>query len=232
MLSSRTLSFMDRSGGVEDELETIECVVPSEAIPGTSINVQTPDGRIYSVVVPEGYKAGDKLRVSVSHSSGEAQVVSAKKEYSTATKTIGAAATGAVIGTLLVGPVVGIVVAGAAVYATTRDDQVGDVARNVGSYAASAFDKGAELAKQYQIPEKLNAAASATKSKLMEINEEYKVTEKVSQGASVAATKAKEMDERYGISSKAGSLLSQGASMAASSISRSMMGSSQGTERK
>ena len=223
---------MDRSGDVEDELETIECVVPADAVPGTSINVQTPDGRIYSVVVPEGYKAGDRLRVSVSHSSGEAQILSAKKEYTSATKAIGAAATGAVIGTLLVGPVVGIVVAGAAVYATTREDQIGDAARNVGTYAVSAFDKGTELAKQYHVPEKINAAASATKSKLMEINVEYKVTERISQGASAAASKAKEMDERYGISSKAGSLLSQGVSMAASSISKSVMRPTSGNERK
>ena len=211
---------MQDSDSVDDELETIECVVPPEASSGTSINVQTPNGKIYAVVVPEGYKPGDKLRVSVSHSSGEAQIVYTKQEHSAASKAVGAAATGAVIGTLLVGPVVGIVVAGVAVYATTREDRIGEVARNVGSLAVSAFDKGTDLAKQYHLPEKLAAAAHATKSKLVEINDEYKVTEKVSQGAGVVADKAKELDQKYGISSKTGDLFKQGVSLATSSLSK------------
>jgi hypothetical protein len=217
---------------IDDEMETIETYVPAGIKPGESMNVQTEDGRIFSVVVPEGLQVGDKLRVSVSHSSGSSQVMSHNKEYSDSQKSIGAAAAGAVIGTLLLGPIVGVVVAGVAVYATTRDDKIGDVSRSVGMAAMSVFDKGSELATKYQVKEKLSAAGNATVSKFNEIDSEYHVRDKVSEGASVLAAKAKELDAKHGISSKAASLVTSGVAMAATEMFKASTRAPSSTARK
>jgi hypothetical protein len=100
---------------------------------------------------------------------------------------IGAAAAAAVAGTLIIGPVTGVCVAGAALYATTREDEVGQIARKVrasltfcvdanihailplithllqaGSAACYAYD----TAKQNGVFDKLMTAGKATLDKV------------------------------------------------------------------
>ena len=48
---------------------------------------------------------------------------------------LGAAGLAAVAGALMVGPVTGVCVAGVALYATTREDEMGTAARQAGSAA-------------------------------------------------------------------------------------------------
>lgn len=56
--------------------------------------------------------------------------------------TMGAAATlGAVAGAIVMGPLTAVAAAGAAAYATTRGDDVGNMARATGKQALTAFEK-------------------------------------------------------------------------------------------
>ena len=103
------------------------------------------------------------------------QAVATAGGYSTVA---GAAAVGATAGALLMGPMSAVVAAGAAAYATTRKDSVGDVARSTGETAA------------------------ATASGLKKFNDEHKITSKVYDAGVAAAAKAKEVNAKYGISTK------------------------------
>ena len=89
---------------------------------------------------------------------------------------LGAAGLAAVAGALMVGPVTGVCVAGAALYATTREDEMGTAARQAGSAACYAFD----AAQKYGVFDKLKTVGAATMQKAQQVNNEYHVTERVS----------------------------------------------------
>ena len=108
---------------------------------------------------------------------------------------LGAVAVGGILATLVVGPVTGVAVAGAALYACTRKDNIGEVARTTGSLAAAGFDKMVELDSQYKIVDQLKDATSAAYSKAKEINNEYKITDQV-------ISRAKELDAKYDLTAK------------------------------
>ena len=42
----------------------MEVLVPAGAAPGSAIQVQTPDGQVVNVTVPDGCAEGDKIEVS------------------------------------------------------------------------------------------------------------------------------------------------------------------------
>jgi hypothetical protein len=82
-----------------------------------------------------------------------------------------------VAGVILIGPITGIVVAGAALYATTREDRIGDVARKGGVAACSAYDFGMQKAKEHNVFDRLKDAAAITMKKAKEVDNEMKITE-------------------------------------------------------
>lgn len=109
---------------------------------------------------------------------------------------IGAAAVGAIagvtvlsmIGLVIPAAVVGLVGGAAAgVYAVTRNDEVGNQARRVGSTVGVVIDKATELSKEHKIPEKVGSVAETTYEKAKEIDKEYKVSDKVAMAAEAAA---------------------------------------------
>lgn len=198
---------------VVDE-EIIDIIIPAGVSAGESINVQTVDGRIFSVIVPRGSYPGEHLIVAIDCSSSSGATVESipqeKLPHSSNRKAIGATAAAAVIGTLLVGPITGVCVAGVALYATTRSDNVGDAARSAGGAVCSAYDTGAEMSSRYQIPQKIKAAGMATVTKMQEIDSEYKLTEKATVAGKEMAKQAKELDSKYAITATASSALAQG----------------------
>lgn len=213
----------------DNEYDAVECTIPADGRVGEPMHVRMDDGRVFTVIIPENYRPGDQMAVTIPRTPADGAVITTTTETSTFTtnqRAIGAAATGAIVGTLLVGPLVGVVVAGAAVYATTRDDQFGDAARGMGGLACQAYEKGTELATKYQVKDKLQAAGSATVSKLKEINDEYKVTDKVQEVGGKLAKQAGELDEKYGITSKASGLLVAGVSAGAREFLRASSSSS------
>lgn len=63
----------------------------------------------------------------------------------------GAAVVGAAAGAILVGPIVGVVAAGAAAYAATRQDAVGDAARAAGQGVVTVTKKLDEINQEHKI---------------------------------------------------------------------------------
>ena len=90
-------------------------VLPPDAVAGSRLNIQLDDGRVFEIIVPAGTSPGQTINVVVPDSADggvvcesidetNAGVGSEPKKYSSNSKTIGAAATAAVVGTLVVGP--------------------------------------------------------------------------------------------------------------------------------
>jgi hypothetical protein len=97
-------------------------MVPQGAVPGSNLTIQAEDGRLFSIIIPEGVRAGDLLTVDIRDGdTGGSTVVRAEPASTGQLDTtagsssagskaaLGAAAVGAVVGTLLIGPITGIV---------------------------------------------------------------------------------------------------------------------------
>ena len=104
---------------------------------------------------------------------------------------------------MALGPLAGVALAGAALYATTRPDDVGNVARATGNATVKTYDAIVHTAEKHHVGEKISEVTAATCRKAQEINEEYHVTDKLSKAAREAASSAKALDEKYHISDKA-----------------------------
>ena len=175
--------------------------LPPRAAANDRIQVRTPDGRTVEIVVPTGCVGGQSINVVIdnnvtSHSSTTVHDNAYTNTSERSTRAaIGAAAAAAVVGVILIGPVTGVIVAGAAIYATTREDSIGDAARKSGVVACSAYDFGMQKAKEHNVFERLKDASAATYRKAQEINDEHKITE-------TAAARAKELNEDHKITER------------------------------
>jgi hypothetical protein len=129
-------------------------------------------GQIINVVVDDNVISEGST--SVNDTSDQRIVATDPKSNRAA---LGAAAAVAVAGVILIGPITGIVVAGAALYATTRDDNIGDAARKGGAAACSAYDFGMQKAREHNVFSRLQDAAAITMKKAKEVNEELKITD-------------------------------------------------------
>lgn len=199
--------------------------VPEGVYAGSNLNVQAEDGKLFAIVVPDGVGPGDTLCVDIRdagpgatsvvvttpESTAVARADSSASSFSGSRAALGAAAVGAVVGTLLIGPITGVVVAGAALYATTRDDKVGGAARATGTGAVTIFDKARESAEKHHVGEKLAAASAATAKKAAELDEQYKITENVKVATASALSEAKKLNEKYDITGSAARALMSGA---------------------
>ncbi len=199
--------------------------VPEGVYAGSNLNVQAEDGKLFAIVVPNGVGPGDTLCVDIREAGPGAtsvvvttpeskEVVDANSDHSSfsgSRAALGAAAVGAVVGTLLIGPITGVVVAGAALYATTRDDKLGGAARATGSGAVTVFDKARESAEKHHVGEKLAAASAATAKKAAELDEQYKITENVKVATATAISEAKKLNDKYDITGSAARALMSGA---------------------
>ena len=160
-------------------------MLPAGTQPGQNLTVSAPDGRLFTIVIPPGCHAGQTINVVVDNNvaSGSTTQLShpindqpiATTDPSSNRAALGAAGLAAVAGALMVGPVTGVCVAGAALYATTRNDEVGTAARQAGSAACYAFD----AAKKYGVFDKIKTVGAATLEKAQQINNEHRVTERV-----------------------------------------------------
>ena len=155
--------------------------LPPGARPHDRINVSTPDGRVVVIIVPVGYEGEQYINVVVnddyttncSTTMGHSESLQPTENRSNRAA-MGAAAAAAVTGLILIGPVTGIVIAGVALYATTREDSIGDAVRSGGAAACSAFDFGMKKAKDHNIIERLKDAGTATYKKAIAISDEVK----------------------------------------------------------
>jgi hypothetical protein len=91
--------------------------IPRGLRTGDTFIVTQDDGRVFTVVIPEGAIPGGEIEVIVPDEITTAQGTT--DEISLKKSTAGAALAGAVVGTLILGPIGGLVLAGGAAYATT-----------------------------------------------------------------------------------------------------------------
>jgi hypothetical protein len=225
MITFLRMEFEEEEPPRQSQLMAV--VIPPNCYPGQPLNIQTPDGRVFNILIPNGTHPGQTLTVEIlDDAEGGSHVLVAEDTVTTASPqesnkaALGAAAVGAVIGTLLIGPITGVVVAGAALYASTRNDKIGDATRSTGSAAVSAYGKTVEAAEKYHVREKVGAASEATMKKAQEINEQYKVTEHIQSATKEIARGAKELDQKYDITGKTASFLQAGAKATASALSK------------
>lgn len=133
----------------EAATETILVQVPEGMAPGSIIdNVVSANGRIFQVVVPPGAEPGHHYYVDIPEGSpgGLLQVNNTEGGKSSMKIMGGAAAAAGLVGAVVMGPLVGLGMAGAAVYATTRQDNVGEAARATGSATATIGGKAMQIA--------------------------------------------------------------------------------------
>lgn len=213
------------TGATQDEPyianQIVSVVIPAGMGPGDSMNIQTDDGRVFVVVIPDGVLAGQALTVEIVEDAhgGSAVVVTEPKPKSNTSANIGAAAVGAVVGTLLIGPITGVVVAGVALYASTRTDSIGKATRATGGAAATAYDKTAEACEKLKVKDKIVSAGKVTYNKAAEINNEYKVGERVTAASAGVVQGAKDLNTKFNITGSAAKLMSSSAKAAASTYS-------------
>ena len=105
----------------------------------------------------------------------------------------------------------GVVVAGAALYATTREDGVGTAARVTGNTAVSAYDRAAESAEKHHVGEKIAAVSKATYKKTIELDNQYHISENVKSAGAVAISEAQKLNEKYDITGKSSRAIASGA---------------------
>lgn len=159
--------------------------LPIGAVANDRIQVQTPDGRTIEIVVPVGCAGGQNISVVVDNNVATQSTTTSAPNVGSIQTTdlksnravVGAAAAAAVAGVILIGPVTGIIVAGAVVYATTRNDSIGDAARKSGVAACGAYDFGMQKAREHNVFERLKEAGAATYKKAQDVNNELKITE-------------------------------------------------------
>jgi hypothetical protein len=220
--------------------EMVQIFIPSNSLPGDKINVRLLDGRILEIIIPTNCKPGDPLNilvpatvpakplrtnssittVSTSDTTNSITTVTNTNEMSDAKKSVGAAGVALAGGVILSGPVVGVVLAGGALYASTRSDKLGDTTKAVGEATIRAIDKGRELGNKYGVFDKIKEATSATYNKAKEINEEYKVTDKMKVVAISATEKVKELDNKYKISETTSKAVLSGVTAGAREITK------------
>ena len=133
---------------------TYAIVVPANARGGDPLNILVPTIQTTAsappLVPPKPLKVNDAALVTSSNitvpvTDSNNTVAIPNPQMSEAKKTLGAAGVALTAGVLMSGPVVGAILAGGAVYASTRNDKVGETTKAVGEATIRAIDKGREL---------------------------------------------------------------------------------------
>mmetsp|Transcript_9649 Transcript_9649/g.13102 ORF Transcript_9649/g.13102 Transcript_9649/m.13102 type:complete len:255 (+) Transcript_9649:213-977(+) len=120
------------------------------------------------------------------------------------------AAVGGAVGFLVAGPMLAMAGAGAAAYAATRSDSVGDAARSTGQGAVKGFERAKQLDQEHHITEKARSAASAGIEKAKEMNTKYNILGSLSNAFNSGVEKAKEIEAKHNVSSRVGGAMSSG----------------------
>mmetsp|Transcript_39984 Transcript_39984/g.40788 ORF Transcript_39984/g.40788 Transcript_39984/m.40788 type:complete len:290 (+) Transcript_39984:77-946(+) len=206
--------------------QVVQIQIPEGVQAGGKLNIPLEDGRTFEIFVPAGVNEGEVINVVIpstnmstyKESSADQDTANgdekSPKTISGSRVALGAAAATGILATLVIGPVTGIVCAVIGVYATTRDDKIGDIARSTGAATANAYDKAVETESKYGIKDKIKNAGIATYEKAKEINSEYMLTEKANAMATATYTKAVEINEEYKVVDKSKATVSSIASQA------------------
>ena len=120
--------------------QAVKIQVPPGLRPGDSFIVTPPNGRTFTVVVPEGAEPGSFISVVIPDETAPATSTTGYSRNHVSKAAVGAAVVGGVVGGLVFGTVGAVVLAGGAVYcATKNDNKIGDTVRSVGGGAYSGM---------------------------------------------------------------------------------------------
>lgn len=204
--------------------------VPADATPGQSLNVSSPDGRIFEVQVPPGSTPGSTINVIVKKpppSADEAGLPVATSVFSNDGPTIreGAAppdmesepgdvqkrekvdsrSTAAAAGAAGAGAIVGAVVLGGLTGPLVAATMVGGAAM----YATTTDGQAGEAVRT------IGAKSADAAGYIYDKAEEHQVISKMQSAASATAAKAKEINDEYDLTGKAKAGASAAANKAA-----------------
>lgn len=190
--------------------EVLRIMVPQGSPPGSDLNVRTEDGRNFMIVVPPNVNPGDTFCLEVHHDAeggaivtvAEDNVVANANSRQASSAAMGAAAVGAAVGFMVVGPLTAVVAGGAALYATTRGDKVGEVARSTGGVAVSGYTSAKSMAEKYHVNEKIASATKSTVEAAKKIDKDYKVVDTVKSATDEVVKSTREMNQKYDITGK------------------------------
>lgn len=146
-----------KANGVDEQVMKVQ--IPSGLKVGDSFIVTPPDGRVFTVIVPEGAAAGSFIDIIVPQ---DAAVAKDPKAVTMKKSTVGALALGGAVG-LCFGPIGALVMAGAAVAAVSSKGKVGDTSRMVGekTYEAAANAKNWTVQKANELKDKATGGNSS-----------------------------------------------------------------------
>lgn len=190
--------------------EVLRVMVPQGSPPGSDLNVRTEDGRNFMIVVPPNVNPGDTFCLEVHHDAEGGAMVTVAEDHHVAqanskqasSAAMGAAAVGAVVGFMVIGPLTAVVAGGAALYATTRGDKVGEVARSTGGAAVTAYSSAKTMAEKYHVNEKIASATKSTVDAAKRIDNDYKVVDTVKSATDEVVKSTREINEKYDITGK------------------------------
>jgi hypothetical protein len=117
-----------------------------------------------------------------------------------------AAALGGVAGLVLLGPLTAVAAAGAAAYATTRSDEVGDAARTASKVAIDGVAAAKSFDSEHNISGRAVSAAKAAAAKAKELDEKHNLVGRAKAAGAAAVQSAKELEAKHQASCSAGSL--------------------------
>lgn len=165
----------------DDNYAVLSVEIPPDHEPGSKLEVETEDGRVFSIVTNDKTQPGQRLNVRIPVNSESGSTVVVSDDITEASPPRDTA-----------GTIVGTVVEGFDTAVKTAE-----------KYTLFAFQKVKETADKYHIPEKIKTLSDATVQKAREIDEEYKVTEKVTAASHKVMDTAKSIDDKYKISDQA-----------------------------
>uniref|UniRef100_A0A7S0XBN5 Uncharacterized protein n=1 Tax=Chromulina nebulosa TaxID=96789 RepID=A0A7S0XBN5_9STRA len=195
---------------------TLEVAIPDNVEVGSTVNVLY-EGNYYQILVPEN-APGKSIQVvlpnipiidaNTSTEELELEYNTENKKSSNRSYAVAAGVAGAVIGTILVGPLVtgAVVIGGAAVYAASRKKNNDDSTEDNG-IIGKATHKVHEIDSKYEISATATKVVNAGVVKAKEIDDKMKISETLTTVSATITSKVKETDEKFGITTKTNEVL-------------------------
>lgn len=144
---------------VDSQIKKVQ--IPMGLIGGDSFIVTPENGRVFTVVVPEGEIGGNYISIVVPDEAVAVDAEEDPRKLKVSKAAVGAAVVGGIAGAIVLGPLVGLAMAGAAAYATTREHgKIGETARKVGDSSYDGMKKASDW-----VESKISSATSNSSSR-------------------------------------------------------------------
>jgi hypothetical protein len=161
-----------------------------------------------------------QLGMQVSSAAQEAAQRAGGVKVVAATAAVGAACSFMILGGAIGTTFAVVGGAGAAAYATSRDDKIGEAARKVGQVTLAGVDKAKAIDEEHHLTEKAATAAKTGVAKAREVDAKYGISDKVSTGAGAAFSKIKAIEEKHQLTDKVAAGVGKGLTRASRVLSK------------